>query len=112
MRRILLIGEDYALMETRALLLSSWKTSISSSRDALDVMRQEKFDLIIIGQLVNFLKAADLIKEARAQAPPPKVLAIRFPGDPDSLGVETHILNSPDKPSWLIDKVVKMIGVR
>jgi hypothetical protein len=108
-RRLLLVGEDPALLKTRALLLSNWSSTIVSSREAREILARENFALIVFGQLVPLSKTIELIKIAEGLTAPPKVLAIRFPGDADGLGVETHILDTSDKPGWLIDKVAKII---
>jgi DNA-binding NtrC family response regulator len=76
-RRILLVGEDPALLETRALLLSAWETSIRDTRSALAAIQSETFDVVIVGQLVTAENARLLISAARKREPVPEILAIR-----------------------------------
>ncbi len=99
--RILLVGEDSMLLATRALLLKEWGPMTVGAREAGDALRAQRYDVVILGQLVPVESARALIEQARSQNPPPAILAIRNTGEGIDLGVETHITNLWESPAWL-----------
>ncbi|MGC1295322.1 MAG: hypothetical protein WA869_09785 [Alloacidobacterium sp.] len=110
--RILLVGEDPALLATRAFLLAEWHTKISNTEAALPTMQAEPFDVVIIGQLVPVVETKRLIAEARKLNPAPSILLVRFIGDDIDFGVETHFANSEESPGWLQDCVARLLAER
>lgn len=99
--RILLVGEDPVLLETRALLLSDWQTEIKDTFHAIAALEAERFDVVILGQLVTAKNARLVISSAKRQEPVPEILAIRYVDDPADLGVDTHEIDLLKSPAWL-----------
>jgi len=110
--RILLVGEDRILLETRALLLAEWSATIASTKEALATIEQEPFDIVIIGQLVPEPAITQLIIAARKSSSAPAMLVIRFPGEEKDFGVEVQTTDSWDNPGWLRASVARMISKR
>ena len=103
--RILLVGEDRVLLETRAFLLFEWETCIADTHGAVAAIQAESFDLVIVGQLVKARDAHLIISSAQAREPAPAILAIRSSGDADALGVDTHQVDLTESPAWLSEWV-------
>jgi DNA-binding NtrC family response regulator len=99
--RILLVGEDPVLLETRALLLSDWETEIKDTHSAIATIATEQFDVVILGQLVTAKNAQLVISSAKEKEPAPEILAIRNGGDSAALGVDTHQIDLLESPAWL-----------
>jgi hypothetical protein len=110
--RLLLVGEDPALLATRAFLLAEWQTEIVNTKAALPAMQAKQFDIVIIGQLVSVIETKRLIAEAGKLKPAPSILVIRFIGDDVDLGVETHFANSEESPRWPQDRVARLLAER
>jgi hypothetical protein len=110
--RILLVGEDPALLLTRAFLLAEWQTEIVNTKAALPAMQAKQFDIVIIGQLVSVIETKRLIAEAAKLNPAPSILVIRFIGEDIDFGVETHFANSEESPGWLQDCVARLLAER
>jgi hypothetical protein len=109
---ILVVGEDPALLKSRALLLEDWETSIVSSLEAKAEVKAHDFDLILLCHTVAEKNARELIQEASLSRSTPIVLAIRFPGDDIDLGVETHTVNVYESPGWLPTRVSGLMAGR
>ena len=110
--RILLVGEDPALLATRAFLLAEWQTEIVNTKAALPAIQAKPFDIVIIGQLVSVVATKRLIAEARKLNPAPSILAVRFIGEDIDFEVETHFANSEESPGWLQDCVARLLAER
>jgi hypothetical protein len=102
--RILLVGEDPHLLATRALLLSDWATEISSSKDALSALNEKRFDVVIIGQLVDENNVRALIRAAKSLSRP-KILVIRYPEDMNTFEADVYPVDVGRSPGWLIEWV-------
>jgi hypothetical protein len=72
--KVLIVGDDPILTETRVGLLSDWQPSASTSTHASDLIRSIVPDLLIVCQTVPDEKAKELIESARALNP--RVLAL------------------------------------
>jgi DNA-binding NtrC family response regulator len=94
--RILIVGDDPVLMHTRAELLRDWQITTASSREAGEAMQSRKYDLLIFSQTVQETQARNLIAQASALHPNPRILAIRS-GEDRELGSPTYQvdLNNP-----------------
>jgi hypothetical protein len=108
---ILIVGDDAPLLATRAHLLSEWRVSTSTSRQAFQLI-QPAYDLLIICQTISDTTAGQLIDKAREMNPHIQALVISQPGqerdltahlfevqltDPDRLRrVVTHLLQQTD----------------
>jgi CheY-like chemotaxis protein len=74
--RVLIVGDDAMLTETRVGLLSDWQPASSTSMDASSVIRSLAPDLLIVCQTVRDEKARELIQTARALNPQVRLLAV------------------------------------
>jgi DNA-binding response OmpR family regulator len=110
--RILLVGDDQALLETRALILRDWETTKAKSTEALSSIHTGSFDIIIVGQTVSTGLALEMASAAKALNPPAHVIAVRFPEDDSDLGVETHATDLGVHPSWLRERVAFLLAKR
>ena len=110
--RILLIGEEPALLATRASLLSEWETTIAYSWEAIETLQEDRFDLVIISQSVPVERTQEFIRVASTLHATPQVLAIRYPGGRHDLGVETREVDLMEGPAWLGRRVAAMFSQR
>jgi CheY-like chemotaxis protein len=74
--KVLIVGDDPILTETRVGLLNDWQPSASSSIQAPGLIRSIVPDLLIVCQTVPDEKAQELIQTARALNPKVQVLAV------------------------------------
>jgi hypothetical protein len=74
--KVLIVGNDPILTETRVKLLSDWQPSASTSTDAFGSIRLIVPDLLIVCQTITDEKAKELIEGARALNPRVLVLAV------------------------------------
>jgi hypothetical protein len=63
--RVLLVGDDEMILDTRAMLLRPLETVKSPSYGAVGVLLSQSFDAVIMGQTVPGLIAQELIQLAR-----------------------------------------------
>lgn len=110
--RILLIGEDEALLQTRAKLLADWETVTVNSTRAITALETQHFDLVVIGHSVPENSAIAVISAAGRLVKPVAILAIRLPGEEDHLGVETHTSDLHESPGWLPKRVSALLAER
>jgi DNA-binding response OmpR family regulator len=87
---ILIVGDDPALLETRADLLKAWQVSTSTSQYAVEEIRSRAYDLIIFCQTIPDEAARALIHQARDQNPTVKTLATHIPGQERNLDAEHY----------------------
>src|ERR1700761_5733822 len=88
---ILLVGENSALLATRAMLLSDWNTVSASPSEALSLLQADSFDGIVLCHSVRTDEANALIVLANKSLPQPAILSIRVPGDPELAGAVHHL---------------------
>jgi hypothetical protein len=110
--KILLIGEDVALLTARALVLSEWRTDIATSLEASDVMSEERFDLVILGQLRSQNLTEALIRQVWSLHPVTSLLLIRFQEVSNGVGVQNEDALELSKPGWLRQRVAKRLIAR
>jgi hypothetical protein len=110
--RILLIGDDPALLLTRALLLAKWNPVTVTTHESMSVLYSQEFDIVILGQLVSHGMVTELICAAKAKHPATDILLIRFPEDQVDFGVETHSADLRQSPGWLRERVAVLIARR
>jgi hypothetical protein len=108
--RILIVGEDIGLLESRGYLLKDWETVTANSSQAKAGVGAEDFDLILLCHTVTEKNARDLIQFAALSQSRPLILAISYPGKNANLGVETHTLNLYESPAWLPTRVSGMMA--
>ena len=111
-QRVLLVGDDEVILETRALLLQPLQTVKTSSSDARDILLSQSFDVVIIGQSVAAPSADAIISAAKGLENPPALIAIRFPDEPVDVDVEVHETNSWRSPGWLKERVMELLAQR
>lgn len=110
--RVLLVGDDEMILDTRALLLQPLETVKSRSSGALTALLSQSFSVVIIGQTVPEPIAQELILAAKTIDPPPALIAIRFPGEEVGRGVETYETGSWQSPSWIKERVMALLNER
>jgi CheY-like chemotaxis protein len=111
--KILLVGDDRNLLETRALILADWTTEIVDSRRALERLGSEIFDVVIVGQSAPRVTVTQLVHLSRQLVPSPSVLLLRFADEDEEFGVETHSAGLlHENPGWLKSRVGEMLAAR
>jgi CheY-like chemotaxis protein len=85
---ILIIGDDLALLETRAALLKAWHVSTTSAEHAIEAIRSTAHDLIIFCQTIPDATAQTLIDHAREMNPNVATLALKHPAQERTLDAE------------------------
>jgi len=110
--RILLVGDDEAVLESRALLLKPLETVKSSSSKAPAILISRSFDVVVIGQSVAVSNAEWIIAAAKGLECPPALIAIRYPNEYLATGVEVHETNTWQNPGWLKERVMELLAER
>jgi len=110
--RVLLVGDDEVLLESRALLLQPLETIKSSSSEALTLLFTQSFDVVVIGQSVAGPNAERIVAATKSFENPPALIAIRFPNEDLAVDVEVHETNSWKDPGWLKERVVELLKQR
>ena len=110
--RILLVGDDEAVLESRALLLKPLETVKSSSSKAPAILISRSFDVVVIGQSVAVSNAEWIIAAAKGLEFPPALLAIRYPNEHLATGVEVHETKTWQNPGWLKERVMELLAER
>jgi CheY-like chemotaxis protein len=77
---ILIVGDDLALLQTRADLLKAWRVSTTTAEHAIEAIRSTAHDLIILCQTIPDATAQTLIDQAREMNPDVATLALKHPG--------------------------------
>jgi CheY-like chemotaxis protein len=87
---ILIVGDDPALLETRADLLKAWQVSTTTSRHAVEEIRSKFYDLMIFCQTISDETAQTLINQARELNPAVRTLAIHVSGQERDFDAELY----------------------
>jgi DNA-binding NtrC family response regulator len=87
---ILIVGDDPALLETRADLLKAWQVSTTTSRHAVEEVRSKFCDLMIFCQTISDETAQTLINQARELNPAVRTLAIHVSGQERDVDAELY----------------------
>jgi hypothetical protein len=111
-QRVLLVGDDEGVLESRALLLQPLETVKSSSSKAPSILFTQSFDVVVIGQSVAVPSAEWIIAAAKSLENPPALLAIRFPNEDLAPGIEVHETNSWQSPGWLKERIMELLAER
>ncbi|WP_446742016.1 hypothetical protein [Silvibacterium acidisoli] len=100
--RILLIEDDSVLLMTRRMILREWDVHGTSSRDAIRLLQQTRFDVVILGSYLPTEAAKNIALAAKALGC--EILASRtFLGDLPNLHV--RLLEAPVSPDELLQCV-------
>jgi hypothetical protein len=110
--RILIVGDDSLILDTRAMLLQPLETVKSTSHGAVATLLSQPFAVVIIGQTVPGPIAQELILAARSLDSPPALIAIRFPSQMTGLDVEIHETGSWKSPGWIKERVMELLAER
>src|ERR1700691_490568 len=86
----LIVGDDPALLETRADLLKAWQVSTTTSRHAFEAIPSKFDDLMIFCQTISNENAQTLINQARELNPAVRALAIHMPGQERDVDAELY----------------------
>jgi CheY-like chemotaxis protein len=105
---LLIVGDDPALLETRADLLKAWQVSTTSSKQAVEATRSGVFDLIILCQTLSDKTAGILIEQARERNPALKALAIHISGQKREIEAEPYEIQLQD-PGRLLSAVARLL---
>lgn len=112
-RRVLLVGYDAGLLETRRLLLqgSGFRVSVAGNRaDALAACRARHFDLAILGNAVPRADKLVIIAELRQQGDA-LVLALRTPNESPLPQADRNAF-PPERPEEFAQVVDRMLRER
>ena len=111
-QRVLLVGDDEGVLESRALLLKPLETVKSSSSEAPAILLSQSFVVVVIGQSVAGPSAECIIAAAKNLENAPAVIAIRFPNEDLAVDVEVHETNSWQSPGWLKERIMDLLADR
>jgi DNA-binding response OmpR family regulator len=105
---ILIVGDDPALLGTRADLLKAWQVSTTSSRQAAEEIRSRAYDLIILCQTIPDETAQTLIHLAREMNPAVKAVAIHVSGQERNVDAELYEIQLQN-PGYFLDVVGRLM---
>src|SRR5580704_15142382 len=105
---ILIVGDDPALLGTRADLLKAWRVSTTSSRQAAEEIRSKAYDLIILCQTIPDEAAQTLIHLAREMNPAVRALAIHVSGHERNVDAELYEIQLQN-PGYFLDVVARLM---
>ena len=105
---ILIVGDDLALLETRAALLKAWHVSTTTAAHAIEAIRSTAHDLIIFCQTIPDKMAQTLIDQAREINPHVATLALKHPGQERTLDGELFEVQIA-KPELLLSVVDRLL---
>lgn len=117
MVRILFVEDDQAIRQTLAAILRDQEVDVTvceSARQALGVIGEHTFDLVVTDMRMETATAgSEVIRAARAFAPPPLVVVLTaFPlphGHPALRGASTVLLKGTDASS-LIAQIKRIVA--
>jgi hypothetical protein len=110
--RILIVGNDPALLKTRRCLLADWQTTSGNTRDAEKEIRARAYDLLIFGQTVSNETARSLIALASELHPLSSSLVICSLSEKDrNFGSATYRVDLRN-PGGLRAAVAKLLDSR
>ena len=111
---ILIVGDDPALLETRADLLKAWQVSTTTSKDVVEDVRSKLYDLIIFCQTISDESAQTLINQARELNPSVKALAIHVSGQERDVDADLYEiqLQNPGRLLSVVAHLMKPSQIR
>lgn len=110
-RRILAVGHDQLLLSTRVSVLNArWFAKAASPREALDALRAESFDVMVLCHSIPIRETTSLVKTVRKNFPNVRVLALET-----SAGSAAHLdvgatAVTTNGPSQMLDEIEKLLG--
>ena len=107
--RILLVGEDALLLETRAMILAEWQT-VKSNTSEFRAHAEKWFDVVILCHSVPLETAKAAIARIEQLDGGPSVLTIRHLEESEVLDGDVHLLNLYESPGWLRDHVARLLA--
>lgn len=102
MSKILLVGNDFRLLTTRAAVLSQTKASVAfcNALEARQILQGESLDLVVLCHSLTELQAAEIIEMTRQRSPAAKTLMIvSDPSQdcsPNGVSFDAMISSDPD----------------
>jgi DNA-binding response OmpR family regulator len=105
---ILIVGDDPALLETRADLLKAWQVSTTTCKHAAEEIRSKLYDLIIFCQTISDETVQTLINQARELNPTVKTLATHVSGQERDVDAELYEIQLQD-PGRLLSVVARLL---
>ncbi len=105
---ILIVGDDPALLQTRADLLKAWQVSTTTSRRAVEEIRSKVYGLLILCQTIPDETAQALIYRARGFNPTVKTLAIHLSGQERNVEAELYEIQLQN-PGGFLDVVAHIM---
>jgi CheY-like chemotaxis protein len=111
---ILIVGDDRALLETRAALLKVWQVSTTTAEHAIEAIRSTAHDLIIFCQTIPDETAQTLIDQAREMNPNVVTLALKHPGQERSLDAELFEvqITKPGRLLSVVDHLLQSLSFK
>jgi CheY-like chemotaxis protein len=119
MKRILIVDDEWAIREALVELLKEDTVSVScakNSTEALEMIKTEDFDLILLDINLGRLNGLDLLSEIRKKRCDQKVIV--FTGSlhtelPDEILSQSHVEGIVSKPldiNWLRRKIEQVLS--
>ena len=112
MPKILLVGNDPAEREVRALVIEfgghRCKTA-ASQKEAVKLLREESFDLVVTDFKPNGRSPAQIVKSLKGAFPEVPLMALSESGDTVIKGAD-EVLAIPCSPEHLLQRIERMLS--
>ncbi|MCU1226283.1 MAG: hypothetical protein JWQ42_4376 [Edaphobacter sp.] len=112
MPKILLAGNDFRLLGTRAAVLGKTGASVvcCSASETREIIRTEKFDLVVLCHTLSDQEAAQIIDIVRRHWPQTRTLQVVFDGAVERPYRETDLnATSSAEPSRLVRRTTELL---
>lgn len=112
MSKILLTGNDFRLLATRAAVLAKTNASVvcCNAPEAMAVLEQERFDLVVLCHSLEEKQAAEITGKARQKLPKVKILVVISDVGNDALYKDTPFdATSSPEPGSLIRSITELL---
>jgi DNA-binding response OmpR family regulator len=102
MEKILLVGEDFQLLSTRAAILSklSDKVTCCNSSEFLEHIKDRDFALVVLCHSVRAEVGCEVVKETRRRWPKARVLQVALGNDQSLACVVDAVTTTEPKKLW------------
>jgi len=109
--RILAIGDDQCLLLTRVNVLNTrWFARIAPSQDALNLLEEEPFDILVLCHSITSREAVSLVDSVHRDFPKVSILALeKLPGSRAHLNSCVTVVSSGG-PSKMLDAIERLLS--
>ena len=113
MSKILLAGNDFRLLATRAAVLTKTNASVtfSNAREAMQVLETEPFDLVVLCHSLSAQQAAEITERVHQRLPKARILLVVSHVASETLysGIKFDAM-TPADPIHLIKQTSDLLG--